>query len=265
MDKRLIHFLIKRPASWLACFQTVMAILLRKPHVLTRRNGVVIRTKVGNGEGLFCAVAGTEYEPEMRWFLDQMKPNQCFVDVGANVGIYSLHASRRIGKEGKVYAFEPTPETFEILNTNIQLNRLNHIHTFMLALSDKNGSLELVMGDRPASNSVATQSDKTSESTTIEAVTLDHFCSTHAVKKIDFVKVDIEGGEHDFFVGAKEILQRDKPIILFESMHTGPTYPERTFLIDLGYQLHHLESNRLIPLSKKTGKVENLIAIHPQQ
>lgn len=257
MDKRLIKFLLKRPASWMACCQTLVAMICKRSHVITRRNGIVIRTKIGNGEGLFCAVAGMDYENEMRWLLDQMKPDQCFIDVGANVGIYSLHASRRLGAHGKVHAFEPTPETFETLNQNIQLNRFNNIETHKLALSDHCGILYLVAGDRPASNATSTGGSGLS----IKALTLDAFRKSHLERKIDFIKVDIEGGEEAFFKGAIDTLLRDNPVILFESMHTGPNYPERQFLRDLGYRLYFLEKNQLSEIPKESIQGGNVIAM----
>lgn len=257
MDKRLIKFLLKRPASWMACCQILVAMICKRSHVITRRNGIVIQTKIGNGEGLFCAVAGIDYEPEMRWFLDQMKPDQCFIDVGANVGIYSLHASRRLGNRGKVHAFEPTPETFDTLNQNIRLNSFINIESHKLALSDHCGILHLVAGDRPASNATSVEGSGLS----IQALTLDEFRETHPDRKIDFIKVDIEGGEEAFFRGGKDALRRDNPVILFESMHTGPSYPERQFLRDLGYRLYFLEINQLSEIPEDSIQGGNVIAM----
>jgi len=257
MDKRLINFLLRRPATWMACCQTLVAMICKRSHVITRRNGIVIRTKIGNGEGLFCAVAGIDYESEMRWFLDQMKPDQCFIDVGANVGIYSLHASRRLGDQGKVHAFEPTPETFDTLNQNIHLNSFTNIEAHQLALSDHCGILHLVAGDRPASN--ATSIDGSGLS--IQSITLNEFRETHPDRKLDFIKVDIEGGEEAFFRGGKDVLCRDNPVILFESMHTAPNYPERKFLRDLGYRLYFLETNQLSEIPEDSIQGGNVIAI----
>lgn len=257
MDRRLITFLLRRPASWLACSKTLIAMIFKRSHVITRRNGIVIRTKIGNGEGLFCAVAGMDYENEMRWLLDQMKPDQCFIDVGANVGIYSLHASRRLGDRGKVHAFEPTPETFQTLNQNIHLNSFNNIESHKLALSDHCGILHLVAGDRPASN--ATSIDGSGLS--IQALTLDEFRESNPDIKIDFIKVDIEGGEEAFFRGAKDTLRRDNPVILFESMHTGPDFPERQVLRDLGYKIYFLDRNQLSEIPEDSILGGNLIAI----
>lgn len=264
MDKRLITFLLHRPASWISCGQVMAALLLKQSEVTVKRQGIRIRTRLGNGEGLFCAVSGTDYEPEMRWFLSQMKPGQVFVDVGANVGIYSLHASRRLGDQGKVYAFEPTPQTHEILLENIRINRIANIECLPVALSNRNGHLSLIEGDRPASNRVSdTVTTEGKEGLLTRSMTLDSFCGEHEVTKIDFLKADIEGGELSLFEGGRKSLARFRPTILFESMHTGPSFPERTILKDLGYKLHCLDCNGIRQLSDHEEFSGNVIAIFP--
>lgn len=220
-------------------------------------------TGTGNGEGLFCALAGTEYEAEMEWFLDQLKPGQTFLDVGANIGIYSLHASRRLGPEGNIHAFEPTPETFNMLTANISNNRLSNIRTSAKALADKSGILYLVADGRPASNSTSFHADRDSGLRQIEAITLDEYRDSNSGMKVDFIKVDIEGGERAFFEGGKRTLSEDKPLILFESEHTGPDFPERKLLRDIGYLLYILDSGLLVEINCDSTIRSNLVAKFP--
>ena len=196
----------------------------------------------------------------MEWFLGRMSAGDTFVDVGANIGIYSLHGARRVGHAGKIIAFEPTPETFQILKTNVKMNQLPNVDCRQLALADRNGKLSLVAGDRPASNRFAGPTQQIGKGLEISATTLDEFCSANSVAKVDFIKADIEGGERDFFVGARSILIRDKPMILFESMHTGPLFPERTILREIGYKLYFFELKGLVEISEKSSRGGNIIA-----
>lgn len=260
MDQHLVRFLLCRPASWFACFQVMWAILRKKSKVTVWRQGMHIQTRIGNGEGLFCAVSGTAYEAEMDWFIKQMEPGQTFIDVGANIGIYSLHSSRRLGKMGKVHAFEPTPETYCTLTKNIELNRLTNVECRGLALAERCGTLFLVAGDRPASNSTADSLTESEAGVCISATTLDEYCTVHSVNNVNFVKVDIEGGELAFFKGGRNTLLKNKPTILFESMHTGPSFPEREYLRELGYQLYFLKGEVLELVPADSTVEANVIA-----
>ncbi|MCX6845863.1 MAG: FkbM family methyltransferase, partial [Verrucomicrobia bacterium] len=205
-------------------------------------------------------VAGTAYEAEMKWFLQQMQPGQTFLDVGANIGIYTLHASRRLGPGGKVHAFEPTSETNVILTHNIAMNHLVNVECHQVALAEHSGILYLVAGDRPASNSTAESAEQAHSGVSIPATTLDEFCAQQAVPAIDFIKVDIEGGELAFFKGGREALLKHKPVILFESMHTGPSFPEREWLRQLGYQLFFLNQDTLETVDPDATRGANVIA-----
>lgn len=197
----------------------------------------------------------------MAWFLNKMKQGDTFVDVGANIGIYSLHAAKKIGDSGTVLAFEPTPETFRILRNNVELNRLRNVKCHQFALSDRAGVSKMVAGDRPASNRLAAEFEENHDCNGISVAKFDDFCKTNLVKKVDFIKVDIEGGEKAFFAGAIETLRKHKPIILFESIHTGPEFPEREFLRAIGYQLNVLEKGELVVYSDSLSTTGNLIAV----
>ena len=236
MDRNLIWFLAKKPTAWASCMKVACAILMKRREITVNREGIRLTVRVGNGRGLFCAVAGTDYETEMRWFLAKMKEGDLFVDVGANIGVYTLHASRRVGVNGKVFAFEPTPETFSDLQKNVQSNQCLNVKCEKIALADQIGEGCLVECGRAASNRISLL-PPTGKRAKIQVGTLDDYCQTNRIRKIDFIKVDIEGGEADFFSGGIMTLKKDKPCILFESAHTGPAYLERKILRGLGYKL----------------------------
>jgi hypothetical protein len=236
MDRKLIWFLAKKPTAWASCIKVACAILLKRREITVNREGIRLTVRIGNGRGLFCAVAGTEYEAEMRWFLAKMKEGDLFVDVGANIGVYALHAARRVGEKGKVFAFEPTPETFSDLQKNVQSNRCLNVICEKIALANQNGEGCLVECGRAASNRISLL-PLAGNHETISIRTLDDYCQTNMIRRVDFIKVDIEGGEADFFSGGIKTLKKDKPVILFESAHTGPAYLEREILRGLGYKI----------------------------
>jgi FkbM family methyltransferase len=259
MDKRLVTYIVKRPWTWLNCAKVLASDFLKRKQVVLSTGGFKIKTGIGNGQGLFCAIAGRGYEPEMGWFIDQMKPGKTFLDVGANIGVYSLHAAKKLGPAGKVHAFEPTSETFGILEDNIALNRLPNIAPHRKAVGNHSGVLYLVEGGRPASNST---SEDANSGVPVDAVTLDQFYEASAIPRIDYVKVDIEGGEKAFFEGGLKTLSKDKPLILFESDHTAPLFPERDVLRNLGYKIFRLAGSELVLVEPGSSERGNMIALH---
>jgi FkbM family methyltransferase len=260
MDRKLAWVLVKKPAAWASCIKVAGAMLMKRSEVTVNREGIRYTIRIGNGRGLFCALAGTEYEAEMRWFLAKMKEGDLFVDVGANIGVYTLHASRLVGKKGKVFAFEPTPETFSDLQQNVQSNRCLNVTCEKIALADQIGEARLVECGRAASNRITLLST-TDKSTKISVGTLDDYCQSNRIQKIDFIKVDIEGGEADFFSGGIKTLKKDKPIILFESAHSGPAYLERKILRGLGYSLNIFNREVLEVAGNDVSPSGNIVAI----
>ncbi|MEN6400784.1 MAG: FkbM family methyltransferase [Armatimonadia bacterium] len=143
-----------------------------------------------------------------------------FVDVGANIGYYTLLASKVL-KHGAVFAYEPMPSTFEWLERNIRLNKCRNVESFPIAVSDQVGetTIHLFASDSFASASQfqAWRSD-TVESVRVPTTTLD----SHLLPRLPRVpadmlmKVDAEGGEFAIFRGAEQLLKSVRPILMFE-------------------------------------------------
>jgi len=255
MNKILAKRLLRKPTAWAACSKVLIAMAMRRKEVVIRRQGVSLAAKIGSGQGLYCAVAGTSYEPEMDHFLSLLQPGDTFVDVGANIGNFSLHAWRRIGPDGQIYAFEPLQANFEILERNIRINEARNIDALKVALSDREGAFTMHV---PSRNSSAMLVHSGGE---VMTETLDGFCARHQVGEVKFIKVDIEGGELGFFRGAQKVLQESKPTILFESMHSGPEFPERRFLREMDFNLYHLNGLSFELLTNDLEWSGNVLAV----
>jgi hypothetical protein len=129
-----------------------------------------------------------------------------------------------------------------------------------IALADQIGEGRLVECGRAASNRISLIPPAGNRAT-IQVGTLDDYCRTNRIRKIDFIKVDIEGGEADFFSGGIKTLKKDKPIILFESAHTGPAYLEREILRGLGYNLYIFNREVLKVAGNDASPSGNIVAI----
>jgi FkbM family methyltransferase len=152
------------------------------------------------------------------------------IDVGANIGLYSL-AFAWLAPRGRVYAFEPSPDTFDHLSQNVQNNDLDNVETFKLALGDQaEGTVHFHDFPFFTAGSFAVDDDSflTSEALgsnyfEAPATTLDSFVAEHGIDRIDLVKIDVEGAELSVLDGAKETLSALQPMVVLEFTSFGFT------------------------------------------
>jgi FkbM family methyltransferase len=143
------------------------------------------------------------------------------LDVGANIGWYSTLFQKICGSEGEVHSFEPVPQTFAELKTNVALNDSDtKVYLNNFGLGDEEKELEIhLFSDLPSGHaSLAAQSDHKSIAIPVKIKTLDSYLIENQIKQVDFIKVDVEGAELMFLKGAKKIFQQQKPPIIFMEM-----------------------------------------------
>lgn len=148
-----------------------------------------------------------------------VKPGDVVIDVGANIGYYTVLFSKRVGASGTVIAFEPTRHFGDVLKKNVEANQLNNVEIIDFGLSNKAQDLEIDIGPSSATLHSPEGFDKVIDNEKISLTTLDTFVRERALDKIDFIKVDIDGHEPLFFEGAWEALEKYAPIVIFEVSH----------------------------------------------
>ena len=136
-----------------------------------------------------------------------LHPGDTFIDVGANIGWYSLIASRIVGTEGRVVAFEPAPASFELLRRNAVLNHCTNTILEPRALSDKAGELALHLGATNKGHNSILETSETRESVTVPAVELDDYLRNHE-GPIALIKIDTEGAEGFVLAGMEQTLRK---------------------------------------------------------
>ena len=145
---------------------------------------------------------------EMNFVLRYLRAKDSFLDIGANVGVYSLLAASKI-KQGNVYSFEVLPKNFQRLQENIQLNNLERVKLYQVAVSDRSGAIELNLAD---GDSMAFITDKTSEKTiSVKADTIDNLLCNENLDNLTLAKIDIEGAEILALQGASRLLKNHLP------------------------------------------------------
>ena len=134
------------------------------------------------------------------------------LDIGANIGIFSVYASGKIGSSGKVYAFEPIHETRLLLEKNLRINNVENVEVNSLALgNDLNEIVLLRAKNNLGSASLFLKRRGIKEG--VKQSKLDLLMREGIIGKVDFIKADIEGMEKEMILGAKEIIQKQKPKI----------------------------------------------------
>lgn len=153
-----------------------------------------------------------EYGTE-KCFCKILKPGMVVIDVGANLGIFTLHALRG---NCEVYSFEPTPETYAILEQNILVNGYefsNKIHTFNLAVSDRAGTVAFAKSEIACGHNSMFPENKNDEIIEVQTVSLDE--QLKDIPKVDIVKIDVEGAERLVLAGMKDIIRKNPDIYIF--------------------------------------------------
>src|ERR1051326_5007580 len=162
------------------------------------------------------------FESTERAFLNAfLRPGDTFVDVGANIGLFTVIAASRVGPRGRVFSFEPTPETFARLIENVEANGFEHVSCQQLALSDQTGNLEITksLDGFDAWNSLAQpKMGERFATAKIPTMSWDGFAQEHdLVGRVTMMKIDVEGWESRVLLGARQFLSRsDAPTLQVE-------------------------------------------------
>lgn len=201
-------------------FWPVRAFFSRKISLrISRSESILIKTKGEIAQTLYA------YQPKIffnRGFEHKtisvikkhVKEGMVVVDIGANIGLYSILLSRLVGEKGKVYAFEPDNEIYDILIENLKLSKCFNVEVCRKALSDKNSTVVLT---RPEDNSgdafnfIKEVTDNSSPNT-LQTETLDSFLNDRLISEIDFIKIDVEGAELLCLRGAQKTLLKSTSI-----------------------------------------------------
>lgn len=143
-------------------------------------------------------------------------------DLGAFIGDTAYPLFKIFDPE-KVYAFEPDPDNFEILKENIQLN---HLEEIVIPIEQGVGKKDGYFYIQKAGAGSEIKKQKDENSVKVKVTTIDNFVKKNKIKKVDFIKMDIEGAEFDALKGAVKTLKRDKPDLLIAIYHKGEHFFE---------------------------------------
>lgn len=174
-----------------------------------------------------------------------LSPGQIAYDIGANIGYVSLVMARMTSPGGKVYAFEPAPNAYAMLETNSRLNKDLPFETFHMAIADEIGQETFSFFDFDVVSRLGNHSSeyKDAHLTEVKVETLDNLVANAGLPPPDFAKIDVEGAEMRVLLGMEMILKSKKPRLLIE-IHSEELDAEiRPYLAKWGYNAEIISAN----------------------
>lgn len=193
--------------------------------------------------------------------LSKLKKGMTVLDIGANIGYYTVLMANRVGDSGRVIAFEPNPVVYDELKANIELNRFKNVEIMNIALSNTTGESVFFFPAEGREAHGSMRSNNTFTSTRIEYVKtdrLDDVLIWCGINKVDLIKMDVEGAELLVMRGANDLLTgKLKPIIFFECAENQcSSFGFRVFdvlseIVSFGYFIEQIDFGNWIAVPKQ--------------
>ena len=217
----------------------------------------------GDKDPFKLSIFGVYEALETSIFKKNLKEGDVVIDLGANIGYYTLMAAEIVGDKGKVYAFEPDPTNFKVLTKNVKSNKYKNVVLINKAVSDTSKKGKLYLSKTNIGSHQIYDSKEERATLDIELVSLDNYFKD---KKIDFMKMDVEGSEGKVFLGAKDLIQSNKNLkILTEfspnELKDSGIEPERylDLLLENGFKLQMVDKgkNEIIDIKTKQDVLDS--------
>lgn len=220
--------------DWFVLAKSVLLTFLKNPNSIFKRTSAESKTHfltdyidheivVKSPQGLKF-IARPKYEDFARFLFSEVlakwepisiikpKKDQIIIDVGANVGYYTLNLSKKIGHNGKIISIEPDPQTFKILKKNCELNRLTNVELHNYAISDHDGLMNLFQSSTHSGQNSLIPNDSC-QSITVKTITLDNLIGENFTK-IHWLKIDVEGSEFFVLKGSSRLLTKTQNVLI---------------------------------------------------
>lgn len=249
---------------------------LKTPYVIRWIKGLRIYLYPGNELSRVIFLTGY-FEPNEFSVLDRiLKLGMTFVDIGANMGLYTLFASKKIGPKGIVLAIEPSTREFQRLQKHVGINCLSNVLCLQIAISNCRTEADLLVAteEKSGHNTLGAFGYDSVISQGCERVhlrPLDDMVREEGLQRVDVIKMDIEGAEFLALQGSASTLAQFHPLLLLELSDRTLSQQECNsqqvwqFLTQNGYRIYAFDSNTGLPILaqfKDYFDSENIIALH---
>jgi FkbM family methyltransferase len=228
-------------------YNSVFRCLSSEGIILININGLKIYAEGKSAIAKFLGVKGSYEEETTKLFAEVLKEGMTVLDIGANIGYFSLIAGRLVRDKGKVFAFEPYHWTFSLLQKNIEANGFNNVMPVEKAASNHCGKQKLFLANDPLTHSLGGESGN--NFVEVDVTTVDEFLKGQNIS-VDLVKMDVEGAEMNVLEGMSETISKNphmKIITEFDTNHleqnncSPSVFLER--LIGYGFKLYAVDDD----------------------
>jgi FkbM family methyltransferase len=296
MNRLLAHILLQlmaaplvlepRPGWCLGSREAGSGALLRLRKRLWESTRTAISIKWLNGTQIYI-YAGNEicrsifltgcYEPNEFCLLERiLRPGMTFIDVGANIGLYTVFAGTRVGREGVIVAVEPSSREFGRLKENTNLNKLTNVRLLQIAVSNFSAEAQLLVAteEKSGHNTLGAfgyDSVVLANTELVHVEPLDNIINEEGLQRVDVIKMDIEGAELFALQGAICTLKRFHPIIMLELSDRTLQNQKCSstdvwqFLTQHGYRIYTYSNTNGVPVPavyKHHFDAEDIVALH---
>ncbi len=185
-----------------------------------------------------------EWDPPQTEVIERLlQKGMTFIDIGANVGYFSLCAAKIVGEEGGVFSFEPDEHNYKLLARNVEKNGYNNITTVKKAVSDTNGRATFYLKEENLSAHSLVK-EKNTTAVEVETTTLDDYLDG---RDADVIKIDVEGAEPLVLKGMQKTLEQSEKIAVITEFYPNAIAelgysPEEYLLnlVDMGFVLYRI-------------------------
>jgi FkbM family methyltransferase len=186
--------------------------------------GAVVRLQYREVLGRATFIRESFEAAELKVVCSLLREGDFVVDVGANIGYYTVAMAKIVGSSGQVLAIEPEPDNVRRLEENIDLNNLANIRVCAAAASNNDGNILLHIADDPGYHSTALRHERlpvtilrdTRQSIVVRAARIDTLWRNAGSPPVAFMKIDVEGDESQVLEGARDLIQTHGPPLLIE-------------------------------------------------
>jgi len=243
--------------NWLPLLADYLGLIKRCKVEYLLRNGVrfLVRTKSKDKSMILEVWVDKCYTPPGF----EIHENDVIVDIGAHIGAFSIYAANR-AKTGLVYSLEPVTDNFELLQHNVQLNRITNIIPVKKAVTKYTGTREMFVQLEDTTMHSFYNPKGLASKTLVSTITLADFMRNYSIDHIDFLKMDCEGAEYEILMGCPDGLLNRIRRISFESHPRGGIYNQNTiaeFLKKKGFKVALDPSMGIVYASRRENNVKN--------